>query len=108
LLVGILFEPIANISLQSIVLIIWLGVVNTAFAFTLWNKTMQKIRAMDISIINSTMLPQIVFLSILFLDELPTESQWFGLIILIISTLFVQLNQARTNVDNRDKDKMKE
>ena len=94
---GLMFERTPLISPTSIVLIIWLGVVNTALAFTIWNKAMQKIRAMDISIINSTMLPQIVILSVLFLEEYPTVDQWYGLIILIIATIFLQLNQARND-----------
>jgi drug/metabolite transporter (DMT)-like permease len=90
-------EPFFSLTLQSILIIVWLGVLNTAVAFTLWNKAMQKLRAMDISLINSTMLPQIVILSILFLGEMPILKEWVGLILITISTLIIQLNQASRN-----------
>ncbi|MHA1975477.1 MAG: DMT family transporter [Candidatus Hodarchaeales archaeon] len=91
------FERIPSISLTSFLLILWLGVVNTALAFTLWNSAMRNLRAMDISIINGTMFPQIVFLSIIFLEELPLINEWIGLIILLVATFVLQFNRARTS-----------
>lgn len=89
------FYTIFSLSLLSVLYIIWLGVVNTAIAFTIWNKVMQKLRAMDISIINSTMLPQIVILSMLCLGEMPLLKEWFGLGLIAFSTLLVQLTHAK-------------
>ncbi len=88
---------IFSLSLLSVIYIILLGVINTAIAFTIWNKAMQKLRAMDITLINSTMLPQIVVLSIVFLGELPILKEWVGLVLIVISTLLIQLNQAKQN-----------
>ncbi|MHA1214352.1 MAG: DMT family transporter [Candidatus Hodarchaeales archaeon] len=98
LLSSILVEEIPEISFESLFLIIWLAVVNTALAFTLWNKAMKHIRAMDMSLINSLMLPQIVFLSIIFLEEIPTINEWVGLIIVLVSTLVIQISQSRYHV----------
>jgi drug/metabolite transporter (DMT)-like permease len=95
LTLGLLFEGVPHLSAISIVYILWLSIVNTAFAFTLWNKTMQKLRAVDSTLINSTMLPQITFLAIIFLGEYPTPLELVGLIILAVSILLVQLNQAK-------------
>jgi drug/metabolite transporter (DMT)-like permease len=97
ILAALIFESLPVLSLTSWIMIIWLGVVNTALAFTIWNKAMQRIRAMDISIINSTMFPQIILLSIIFLDELPLMNEWIGLIILVIATFILQVNRARLN-----------
>lgn len=98
LIVGALvFESFPIISITSWIMILWLGVVNTALAFTIWNKAMQKIRAMDISIINGTMFPQIILLSIIFLDEMPLINEWVGLIIILVATFILQVNRARTN-----------
>lgn len=58
---------------------------------------MQKLRAMDMTIINGTMLPQIVILSIFFLGETPILKEWLGLILIVISTLLIQLSQAKKN-----------
>lgn len=86
-----------SLSIISILYIVWLGVINTAIAFTIWNKAMQKLRAMDMTIINGTMLPQIVILSIFFLGETPILKEWLGLILIVISTLLIQLSQAKKN-----------
>jgi drug/metabolite transporter (DMT)-like permease len=91
---------IFSLSPVSILYIVWLGVVNTALAFTLWNKAMRRLRAMDMTIINGTMLPQIVFLSIIFLGEMPLLKEWIGLFLIVISTLLIQLGQARENSKN--------
>ncbi|UCG00861.1 MAG: EamA family transporter [Candidatus Heimdallarchaeota archaeon] len=90
-------QIIFSLSTLSILYIIWLAVVNTALAFTIWNKAMQRLRAMDMTIINSTMLPQIVILSIIFLGEMPILKEWIGLFLIVISTLLIQLSQARKN-----------
>lgn len=92
---GLLFEGVPQLSVISIAYILWLSIVNTAFAFTLWNKTMQKLRAVDSTLINSTMLPQITFLATIFLGEYPTPLELVGLIILAVCILLVQLNQAK-------------
>ncbi len=88
---------IFSLSLLSVTYIILLGVINTAIAFTIWNKAMQRLRAMDITLINSTMLPQIVVLSIVFLGEMPILKEWIGLALIVISTLLIQLSQAKQN-----------
>jgi drug/metabolite transporter (DMT)-like permease len=106
LLFAIGLEEIPYISFTSFSMILWLGVVNTALAFTLWNNAMRKIRAMDISIINGTMFPQIVFLSMIFLEEIPLLNEWIGLIILLFSTFIIQFNRARTSGRDNLKEKV--
>ncbi|MHA2166092.1 MAG: DMT family transporter [Candidatus Hodarchaeales archaeon] len=100
LIIAVITEPLPVISIKSIITILWLGVVNTAIAFTLWNNAMTKIRAMDMSVINSLMLPQIVILSIIFLGELPLLNEWVGLIIMVSMTFILQLSQARVKNSN--------
>ncbi len=90
-------QVLLSLSLLSVFYIIWLGVINTALAFTLWHNAMQKLRAMDMTIINSTMLPQIVILSIIFLGEFPIFKEWLGLFMIVVSTFLIQLSQAKKN-----------
>lgn len=92
---GFIVEGIVPLSPQSVFYVVWLSVVNTAFAFTLWNRAMQTLRAVDMSILNSTMMPQIVILSIWFLGEMPSLLDWVGLAVLAISVSLVQVIQAR-------------
>ena len=95
LFAGLLLEGVQTISPLSMAYILWLSVVNTAVAFTLWNKAMQTLRAIDISIINGTMFPQIVLLSIVFLGELPDLIDWIGLALIGISVISIQVIEAR-------------
>ncbi len=93
LLIALLVEGVTAVSTLSLVYILWLSVVNTAIAFTLWNKAMGTLRAVDMTLINSTMMPQIVVLSLVFLGEFPTATQWTGLLLLGASVMAVQLIQ---------------
>ncbi len=97
LITGLIIEELTTITPLAFFYISWLAIVNTAFAFTLWNRAMQTLRAVDMTIINSTMLPQIVVFSILFLGESPTPLDWVGLTLLALSVAFVQISQARKN-----------
>ena len=95
MLFGLATEPIAPLSLTSWIYILWLAVANTALAFTLWNRAMRVLRAIDMTLINSTMMPQIVILSIIFLGEFPGPLDWVGLILLAISVGAVQYLQTK-------------
>ena len=60
-----------SLSLRAVVIILWLAVVNTAFAFTLWNFSLRHLGAGESAVINNTMLLQIALLGWIFLDEIP-------------------------------------
>ena len=91
LVCGVTIEELPTISLQGWITIAWLAVVNTAFAFTLWNKTQQTLSAVESSIINNTMLIQIAVLAWIFLGEQITIREIGGLILVMAGTLMVQL-----------------
>jgi drug/metabolite transporter (DMT)-like permease len=66
---GFAIEGLPTLNWATIGIVLWLAVVNTAFAFLLWNKTLQVLTAVESSIINNTMLVQIAILAWLFLGE---------------------------------------
>ena len=88
-------EPINPLSATSWFYILWLAVINTALAFTLWSRSQRILRAIDMTLINSTMMPQIVILSIIFLGEFPEFLDWIGLILLAISVSAIQILQTK-------------
>jgi drug/metabolite transporter (DMT)-like permease len=92
---GFLIEEQSPLSTISIFYILWLALFNTALAFTMWNHAMQTLRAIDTALINCLMLPQIIFLSIVFLGEMPSHLDWIGIGFVAIGVFIVQLNQAR-------------
>ena len=97
LIVGLIIEDIPHLSLISIGYILWLSIINTAFAFTLWNHAMQRLAAVEISIINNTMLVQITILAVIFLSERPTILEWVGLGIIAISGILLPLFSSKNN-----------
>jgi drug/metabolite transporter (DMT)-like permease len=95
LVLGLLAQGLPTLSLQSWLIVGWLAVVNTAFAFTLWNLTLRTLPAMDSSLINNTMLIQIAILAWVFLGERLGAREIIGLLLAVLGTLLVQLRGLR-------------
>lgn len=91
LVIGIVTQGMGVLNLKQWTIIGWLAVVNTALAFTLWNKSLQTLTAVESSIINGTMLPQIAILAWIFLGEPLGGKEIFGLVFVLAGTLIVQL-----------------
>ncbi len=89
--IGLAAEPAPRMDMSNWLIVIFLAVVNTAVAFTLWNKTLQTLSATESTIINNTMLFQIAILAWLFLDESVTAAQIGGLLVAFCGALIVQL-----------------
>ena len=92
---GIAVQGLPEIGIKGWAIIAWLAVVNTAFAFTLWNHTLRTLSATESSIINGTMLIWIPVLAVLFLHERVTAKEVFGLVVVGVGMLIVQLRQPR-------------
>ncbi len=93
---GVAFQGLPSLSLRAWAIVAWLAAVNTAFAFTLWNRTLRTLSAVESTIINSTMLIQIPVLAVIFLGETVTPVEVIGLVLAAVGTLLVQLRaQAR-------------
>ena len=93
LLAGIATEGIPTINLQSWGIILWLALINTAFAFTLWNHTLRTLTAMESSVINGTMMVWIPIFAVIFLGETISGKEITGLVMASIGTLIVQLKR---------------
>ncbi|MCA9999880.1 MAG: DMT family transporter [Anaerolineales bacterium] len=95
LVAGIVTQGFPALRWQSWAIIGWLALVNTAFAFTLWNVSLRTLSAMESSIINNTMAVQIPILAVIFLGERLNGRQVAGLVVAIIGALLVQLGRKR-------------
>lgn len=91
LISGASIQGFGKLDLLQWLIIVWLAVVNTAFAFTLWNKSLQTLTAVESSIINGTMLPQIAILAWIFLGEPLNLRQILGLGLVTIGIIIVQV-----------------
>ena len=94
LLIGIALQGLPTLSGKSWGIVIYLAVANTALAFTLWNHTLRQLTAMESSIINNTMLLQIVILAWVFLGEPLGWKAVLGIALAAIGALLVQLRKA--------------
>jgi drug/metabolite transporter (DMT)-like permease len=90
---GLSVEGIPAIDLKGWGIIIWLAVVNTAFAFTLMNHTLRTLTAMESSMINSTMLIWIPIFAVVFLGESINVHEIIGLVLAGAGTLIVQMRR---------------
>ncbi len=90
---GVIAQGLPRLSLPAWGIVVWLAVVNTALAFTLWNHTLRTLSAMELSIINNTMLIQIALLAWLFLGEQQTAVGVLGLALAAAGALIVQVRQ---------------
>lgn len=88
--VGAATQGLPIIPLKSWAIIIWMAIVNTAFAFTLWNHTLRTLTAVESSMINNTLMVQVPILAIIFLGETITPRQIVGMIVTIAGVALVQ------------------
>jgi len=92
--IGLAKEGVPTISLKGWAILLWLALVNTALAFTLWNHTLRALTAVESSVINSTMLIWIPLLAWLFLGETLTRTAVAGLVLAAAGTILVQLRRV--------------
>lgn len=88
---GIKVEGLVKPSPFHWLLIIWLAIVSTAFAYQLWNKTLRTLPAFESALINNTILPQITILAWIFLKERISLIQIIGLVVSILGIVIVQI-----------------
>jgi len=93
LVIGSVTQGFGSMTWQDWAIVIWLAVINTAFAFTLWNHTLRTLTAVESSVINSLMMPQIAILALVFLDEILSSKEIIGLILVGVGVLIVQLKR---------------
>jgi len=95
---GIIIQGLPPISSQNILYLLWLAVINTAVAFTIWNLTLRTLTAMESSIINGTMLIQIAVLAWIFLGEEISLLEGIGMLIASAGALLVHI-KFKSRVD---------
>jgi drug/metabolite transporter (DMT)-like permease len=96
---GLVVEGMPALDGSGWAIVVWLAVVNTAIAFTLWNHTLRRLTAIESSLINNTMLVQIAVLAWIFLDEPIGARQGTGLLLAVLGAVLVQLPERRRVAD---------
>ena len=93
LLAGLTSESFPTLSITNWIVILSLAAVNTAFAFTLWNKSLQVLSAVESGVLNNSMLVQIALLSWIFLRDALSIRDWISLLIATAGMVMVNLQK---------------
>jgi len=93
--VGLATHGLPRLTVGGWAIVVWLAAVNTAFAFTLWNRTLRSLTAIESSVINNTMLIQIAVLAWVFLGESLGPREIGGLALAVLGTVLVQWRRRR-------------
>jgi drug/metabolite transporter (DMT)-like permease len=91
LLLAAVFDGANSISLNGVLIVVWLAIVNTALAFLLWNHALRSIKAYQLSVIQNSMLAQVAVLGWIFLGEPLTYPMILGILLVIVGVVIVQL-----------------
>lgn len=87
LAVGAVTEGLSLPSLEGVLIVAWLAVVNTAWAFVLWNRSLVHLPAATSAVINNLMLVEIAVLAWLFLDERPSLGQVVAIAVVTVGVV---------------------
>lgn len=98
LVIGIISEGLPSFSIQNLILLLGMAILNTAIAFTLWNKALQGLEAVEASIINNTLVIQIAVVAWIFLDEKLSILDWVGIGVVAVGAVIVQLRPSRQSI----------
>jgi drug/metabolite transporter (DMT)-like permease len=93
LAVGVATQGLPRLTLANWAIVVWLAAVNSALAYTLWNRSLRTLSAMESSVINNTMLFQVAVLAWLFLGEQLTLAETVGIVLAVVGTLVVQVRR---------------
>ena len=96
---GLILEDLPRLTLNNWGLVVWLAVINTALAFTWWNRALQKLEAMEASIINNTIMVQIAILAWVVLGERMDSLEILGVSLAAIGAVLAQLRSPAAKQD---------
>ncbi len=94
LAVALTVESFPPLDALTVLLLLTLGIVNTAFAFTIWHSAMRTLTALHAGIIGSSQLVVGAVLAWLFLDEALPARRVLGSLVVLAGILTVHLSQA--------------
>lgn len=88
---GVAIEGWPRLDLGGWLIVAWLAAVNTAFAFTLYNRTLRVLTAVESSVIVNLLLVMVAAMAWIFLGETLDLRQIAGLALATLGVLVVQI-----------------
>ncbi|WP_240353373.1 DMT family transporter [Cohnella algarum] len=92
LTVGFALEGVPSFSWPLAGILLWLGAINGAFAFSLWTWSQKRLRAYESSLINNLMLLEVAALDVLVFHRSLSAIELSGLLLAGFAVIFVQLS----------------
>ncbi len=92
---ALVVEDFPTIDADAIVLLLVLGIVNTAFAFTIWHSAMKTLNALHAGVIASAQIVEVAVLAWWFLGESLTTARIVGSIVVLAGIVVVHVSKAR-------------
>jgi drug/metabolite transporter (DMT)-like permease len=98
LIIGIPLEGFRTFGLDTMLMLIWLAVVNTAFAYFLYNHALKILTALEMNIVLNMAPLVTALLALIILEESLSIVQLVGMLIMIIGVILVQAKPPHTNL----------
>lgn len=93
--VALVVEDFPTLDADAIVLLLVLGIVNTAFAFTIWHSAMKVLNALHAGVIASAQIVEVAVLAWWFLGESLSSARIIGSIVVVAGIAVVHISKAR-------------
>lgn len=90
LAVGLAVEPAPRLSAGSIGLLLWLGVANTALAFTLWNLALRTLQALEAGVIATAQVIEVTLMAWIVLAEPLSAGRLLAALFILAGVILVQ------------------
>ena len=91
---AMIVEPFPDLGAEQVFLILLLGVVNTALAFTLWHHAMRTLKALHAGIIASAQVIEVPIFALVILGESLTTGRIVGSLVVLAGILVVHYSKA--------------
>jgi drug/metabolite transporter (DMT)-like permease len=99
LLVGWLAEPFPTLNGSSVVLLLWLSLINTALAFTLWNLALRTLTALEGGVIANAQIVEVALMAWLILGEQLAGVRIAAALVILLGVTLVQWRRPAVAVE---------
>ncbi|MFQ5555841.1 MAG: DMT family transporter, partial [Acidimicrobiia bacterium] len=93
--IALAIEGVPSLDLEAVALLLVLGVVNTAFAFTIWHQAMRTLKALHAGVIASAQIVEVAVLAWWILGESLTGGRIVGSVVVLAGIYAVHFSKAR-------------
>lgn len=94
LVISLFVETFPTLNWTTILILGWLSLINTAFAFTLWNHVMRTLTALEAGVIANAQVIEVVILAWIFLGERLTLQKLLASVVILAGIVIVHFRRS--------------